>query len=62
MPVTSAVKEGLNIENLERSVSKLEKAIDEAKETIATFTNLALLLRLPRHTPRSLRRAVVLLP
>ena len=71
---------------LERSVSKLEKAIDEAKETIATLTdeikalaagivaldksvaeateqrNLALLLRLPRHTPRSLRRAVVLLP
>ena len=73
-------------EVLEPSVSKLEKAIDEAKETIATLTdeikalaagivaldksvaeateqrNLALLLRLPRHTPRSLRRAVVLLP
>ena len=71
---------------LERSVSKLEKAIDKAKETITTLTdeikalaagivaldksvaeateqrNLALLLRLPRHTPRSLRGAVVLLP
>ena len=71
---------------LERSVSKLEKAIDKAKETIATLTdeikalaagivaldksvaeateqrNLALLLRLPRHTPRSVKRAVALLP